>query len=224
MKRVLLVSTFAALSAACASTATDTGVTEPAESAVSTTTTTIEEVAAPTAYDLAMDTVRKLVAAGNEQQAIDRIAQLLGRPELTDSQKARALFSMAELQLGKGNNVFGAIDSLSELISDYPGSELFSKASSLRDIARGEATSLNGLLQQGTLSPTKQFEALFRLGQHQKAADLMLSRNLSPENAYILDMYQIGYLCDDDTLTGPKYALSEPDGTQRIVRFCDFGK
>lgn len=224
MKRVLLVSTFAALSAACASTATDTGVTEPAESAVSTTTTTIEEVAAPTAYDLAMDTVRKLVAAGNEQQAIDRIAQLLGRPELTDSQKARALFSMAELQLGKGNNVFGAIDSLSELISDYPGSELFSKASSLRDIARGEATSLNGLLQQGTLSPTKQFEALFRLGQHQEAADLMLSRNLSPENAYILDMYQIGYLCDDNTLTGPKYALSEPDGTQRIVRFCDFGK
>ena len=52
----------------------------------------------------------------------------------------------------------------------------------------------------------------------------MLANALTPENDYILDMYQIGYLCEDAELTGPSYALVEPDGTDRVVRFCDFGK
>jgi len=225
MKRVLLISAVAIFATACASTSTDTAaVTESSESSVTVETEVAPEALAPTQFDLAMDTVSTLVAAGNEQHAIDRIAQVLGRVELDDSQRAGALFKMAELQLGAGNNVFGAIDSLSELIEDYPDSEYVSKASEMRDTARGEATSLNALLLQGELPPTKQFETMFRLGQHQDAADLMLARNLKPDNAYILDMYQIGYLCDDDTLTGPKYNLSEPDGTERTVLFCDFGK
>ncbi|MEM7459106.1 MAG: hypothetical protein AAF331_06555, partial [Pseudomonadota bacterium] len=61
-------------------------------------------------------------------------------------------------------------------------------------------------------------------GEHQTAADIMFENALSPENDYILDMYQIGYLCDSAELTGPSYGLVEPDGTERTVRFCDFGK
>ena len=73
-------------------------------------------------------------------------------------------------------------------------------------------------------APMQRFEILFRLGRHQEAADLMLAGALEPGNEYILDMYQIGYLCDGDELAGPVFELVEPDGTSRNVQFCELGK
>lgn len=212
--RTLLAVSMLALATACTSTPADT-----APVAVDT-----PPVAEQSAYQLAMTTVDDLVAGGNEQAAILRLQQLLGNPELTDDESAKALFRMAELKNGDGNDVWGAISALDELIETYPDSDLVPLAIEIRDYARGEATSLNFNLEQGTLSPMEEFEARFRLGEHQDAADIMLSRNLSPDNAYILDMYQIGYLCDDPELTGPSYELTEPDGVMRTVRFCEFGK
>lgn len=178
----------------------------------------------PSTFELAMGTVDELVDAGNEQAAILRLEQLIGKQDATDDEKAAALYRMAELKLGEGNQVWGAIAALDELIDTYPEYEMIPAASELRDYARGEATSLNGRLEMGGLSPSEEFHTRFRLGEHQEAADIMLAHALTPENAYILDMYQIGYLCEDAELTGPSYKLIEPDGTDRVVRFCDFGK
>ena len=176
------------------------------------------------AFDLAMDTVDDLLAGGNEQAAILRLEQLIGKQDASDDERAEALFRMAELKLGDGNDVWGAIDALDEFLETYPDHELAGTASEMRDYARGEATSLNFALEEGNLSPMQEFETRFRLGEHQEAADIMLANNLSPDGAYLLDMYQIGYLCDDETLTGPRYDITEPDGTERTLRFCDFGK
>jgi len=184
----------------------------------------VELAVIPSAFGLAMDTVDQLVEAGNEQQAIDRIKQLLGNPELTDDEKAEALMKLGTLRYSDGNDVMGAIEAWDELIDTYPASPFAFEASPLRDTARGEATSLNSAIERGELSPTDEFEAIFRLGDHQAAADLMLDRNLSPDNPYLVDMFQIGYLCDDSNLTGPSYDMVEPDGTARTVRFCEFGK
>lgn len=181
-------------------------------------------VAEPSTFELAMGTVDELVAAGNEQAAILRLQQLIGKQKATDEEKAAALYRMAELRLGDGNQVWGAIDALDELIETYPEFENYDAAIELRDYARGEATSLNGKLEMGGLSPMDEFRTRFRLGEHQEAADLMLTNALTPDNDVILDMFQIGYLCEDAELTGPSYKLIEPDGTDRVVRFCDFGK
>ena len=62
------------------------------------------------------------------------------------------------------------------------------------------------------------------IGKDTRLSGYMFENALTPENEYILDMYQIGYLCDSAELTGPSYDLTEPDGTARTVRFCDFGK
>ncbi|MEM6534714.1 MAG: hypothetical protein AAGA24_04615 [Pseudomonadota bacterium] len=181
-------------------------------------------VANPTAFDLAMDTVDTLLEAGNEQTAIDRLTQLLGSPDLSDEDMANALMARADIRYGYGNDVWGAIADFEEVIERYPGSPQAIEAGPLLDLARGEATTLNGQVEMGNLSPTQEFEYRFRLGEHQEAADLMLARNLTPENEYILDLYQMGYLCDDPTITGPSYDMAEPDGTVRRVRFCEFGK
>lgn len=206
-----------AVSAACAATNVETPP-------VIVETPPVIETVEPSAFDLAMDTVDQLVAAGNEQAAILRLEQLIGMQSASDDEKAQALYRMAELKMGDGNQVWGAIEALDEFIETYPEHAQVSAASELRDYARGEATSLNGKLEMGEMSPMEQFKARFRLGEHQIAADIMFDNALTPENDYILDMYQIGYLCDSAELTGPSYKLIEPDGTDRIVRFCDFGK
>ena len=215
--RFILAATAIALTTACASTSGET-----ASSGVDTATSA--STVQPSAYELAMGTVDDLLAAGNEQTAILRFEQLIGMQTATEDEKASALYRMAELKLGEGNQVWGGIQALDEFIETYPDHEKIPAAIELRDYARGEATSLNFQLEQGGLSPMEQFKARFRLGEHQDAADIMLINALTPANEYLLDMYQIGYLCDDVELTGPQYAVTEPDGTERSVRFCDFGK
>lgn len=216
MRSIIAVSALA-ITAACASNAVDTApVAVDAPPAVETTQ--------PSVFELAMGTVDQLVEAGNEQAAILRLEQLIGNQEASEDEKATALYRMAELKLGEGNQVWGGISALDEFLETYPDHPQAAAATELRDYARGEATSLNGRLEMGGVSPMEEFEFRFRLGEHQDAADIMLQNALTPANEYILDMYQIGYLCDSAELTGPAYKLIEPDGTDRTVRFCDFGK
>lgn len=213
--RTLFAASLLALTAACASTDVDV------PPVVVDTPPIVTE---PSTFDLAMGTVDELVEAGNEQAAILRLQQLIGHQHAEPDEKATALYRMAKLKMGDGNQVWGAIEALDEFLETYPDHARAEEAESLRDYARGEATSLNGALEMGGLSPMEAFEARFRLGEHQEAGDIMLANALTPDNAYILDMYQIGYLCEGAELTGPGYKLVEPDGTDRVVRFCDFGK
>lgn len=215
--RTLLAVTSIAVIAACSSTAV---VTDPAV----VDAPPVELTDVPSAFDLAMGTVDQLVEAGNEPTAIDRLTQLLGVPDLTEEEKAAALFKRAELRFGAGSDVFGAVNDLTELTSTYEDSPLAGDAALMLAEATAEANALKAAIATGDLSPTEEFEARFRLGEHQDAADLMLTRNLTPDAEYIVDFFQIGYLCDDAELTGPSYDMIEPDGTMRTVRFCEFGK
>lgn len=220
MIRIALASASLVLLAACASTAPDV---EPADAP---SPRAVEPAAlADSPFDLAMNTVSQLEAAGNEQVAIDRLTQLLGTPDLTGEQTADVLWTRAQLRYGEGNDVFGAIADLDALL-DIEGLDpmLQAEAIGLRDTARGEATSLNFMLETGDLSRTERFEALFRLGEHQRAVDLMLETGLVPDNAYLIDLYQIGYLCEGDEYTGPVYEATDLDGTPRSLQYCDLGK
>ena len=213
--RTLFAASMLVLASACASTDVDVPPV-----IVDTPPLTTQ----PSTFDLAMNTVEELVQAGNEQAAILRLEQLIGNQDATDDEKAAALYRMAELKMGDGNQVHGAIEALNEFIETYPDHADASAAAQLRDHAQDEANSLNQALDAGGLSPSEAFQARFRLGEHQLAADIMLANALTPDNGHLLDMYQIGYLCEDAELTGPSYRLVEPDGTDRVVRFCDFGK
>lgn len=219
MIRISLATACLALLAACASTTTDT---EPAEAIAPP----VEAAAiADSPFALAMDTVARLSGAGNEQVAIDRLTQLLGDETLTGEQRRLALETRASLRYGEGNDVWGAISDYEALL-DMDGlteTQIASYTEAL-DTARGEATSSNFMLEQGDLSRTERFELMFRLGEHQKAVDYMLENNLTPSNAHLIDLYQMGYLCEGDEYGGPVYAATEPDGTPRALQYCDFGK
>ena len=204
------------LASACASSTTDTppelrtGADAPSE--------------AETRYELAIGTVNSLVEAGNEQIAIDRLTQLLGDPGMSDAQMAETLYKRAELRYGKGSDLEGAINDLEEILNKHPDSAVAADAKGLLETATAEHAALTDMLDSTSVTPMERFEILFRLGRHQEAADLMLAGALEPENEYILDLYQIGYLCDGDELAGPVFELAEPDGTTRNVQFCELGK
>lgn len=173
---------------------------------------------------IALRTVGQLVEAGNEQKAIDRLTQLLGRPDLTDQERGEALYQRALLRRGAGNDVEGALQDFDLLLTQLPDTDAAARIGYSATETRREADALRHELEHGSLTPTEEFEILFRLGRHQEAADLMFVRNLSPEEPYILDMYQIGFLCAEPGLSGPVYETTTPDGVPLEVNFCDFGK
>jgi hypothetical protein len=175
-------------------------------------------------YGLAMNTVDQLVEAGNEQKAIDRLTQLLGQAELSDEERAGALYRRAILRQGNGNDVEGAVLDFDLLMGRLSATRAAGEVGASAEQARLEAQALRDELDQKVLTPTERFEILFRLGRHQDAVDLMFVRNLNPDTVYILDMYQIGFLCAGPGLGGPVYEALAPDGTALRLNFCDFGK
>lgn len=213
MIRYSLLGAGLALLASCATETAPAPVTDPV-----TAPAPMSEV------DRGLETARDLAAAGNEQTAIDRLTQLLGDPELSARETADILYARAQLRHGAGNDLFGAISDLDEMLAIDPSHPDAETAIGLRDMARGEATSLNGRLEQGGLSSSERFEILFRLGQHQDALDVMVAEGLTPDNGTLIDFYQMGYLCEGTEFTGPSYDAVEPDGTQRTLQVCDFGK
>lgn len=216
MRSLLAGASILLLATACASSTTDT----PPELSTGAGAPTEAE----TRYELAMGTVTSLIEAGNEQIAIDRLTQLLGDPGMSDAQMAETLYRRAELRYGNGNDLEGAISDLEEIVNDYPDSPSASDAKGLLETASSEYAALTDMLNSTSVTPMERFEILFRLGRHQEAADVMLAGALEPDNEYILDLYQIGYLCDGDELAGPVFDLVEPDGTVRHVQFCELGK
>ena len=188
----------------------------------------VQEVVAPvelSEFDRANQTADDLVAEGNTQTAINRMSQLLRSNTITDDQRAAALLRRGELRYSEdGYDVRGAIEDFETIGEAYRTSPSAAEAGRIVEIARSEAISLTGLLEQPQTSRTQRFQSLLRLGQHDDALDLMLSSNLTPKNEELIAMFQIGYLCVGEDQTGPVYNAVEASGEALELRFCDFGK
>lgn len=177
-----------------------------------------------TKFERAMDTVAKLQAAANEQAAIDRLTQLLDDPQMSDEQMAQALLTRAQLRYGPGNDTEGAIADMEELLLAYPETGAASEASALLPDAKAKRDELVTALDGDALSPLQRFNTLFELGRHEQAGEIMFANDIQPDNEYVLDMFQFGYLCVAESKSGKTYMVEEPDGTRRNVRFCDTPK
>lgn len=228
MKRIFLAGAAFGILAACA-----TASVEPADDGVIEETMTetgdagsVETILIEKSeFDLAMETVETLVEAKNEQTAIDRLTQLLGRPDLTDEEKQIALLKRGTIRLSdRGFDTWSAIKDFEELTNTYGDEALDGVAMEQLHTARGKATSLSSLIQQAEISRVEKFRAMFQLGDHQEAVDLMLATNLNPGNEYLIAMEQIGWLCEGEGYTGPIYAATSHDGNDMNLQFCDFGK
>ena len=228
MKRIFLAGAALAILGACASPPTDNSGEVMAESTTTEAgeTSSVETIIVEKSdFDLAMQTVDTLVAAGNEQAAIDRLTQLLGRVDLTDEEKQMALLKRGKIRLSeRGYDTWSAIKDFEEIIAEFGDDALDGAAMAQLETARGKADSLNFVIQQPDISRVEKFQAMFQLGDHQEAVDLMLATNLNPGNDYLIAMNQIGWLCEGEGFTGPVYAVSDMDGNTRNLQFCDFGK
>lgn len=214
----LLVAASAVLLAACASA--------PETAKIPGGSDTTAAAAIPdSAFELAMQTVEGLVAAGNTQAALDRLTQLLGSPALTRDEYAEALFRRGEIRFGPGGfDALGAVEDFEEVTDSYGDTSWYTAALPMLDSARGKVTTLEAQLSQPETSRLQKFNFMMELGMHQDAIDLMIANDLLPDNDALIAMYDIGYLCEDDALTGRAYEAVEQDGTPRTLRFCDFGK
>lgn len=182
-------------------------------------------VVVPSQFELGMSTAQELQEAGNVPTAIQRLMQLVGDPELTPAQKSNVLYELGVLSMSPtGYDLPSAVSYFDEVIATYPGTEWARRAEGKLPEARAQVEALNGVLASPTSTHTEQFYALMKLGRHLDAMDMMTQYSIEPDNEVKLAMYQIGYLCDETGLTGQSYAVTDRDGTERKLRFCDFGK
>jgi uncharacterized protein (DUF2267 family) len=201
---------------ACASSTTSSGTTkpDPAESSV---------VVSP--FNLGLQTAEELVAAGNTPTAIQRLMQLVGDTSLSPQQRSEVLHKLGQLSISPtGYDAEGAVDYFNEVLRDFATTAAAKQSAAALPAAEAAVAVHLATLESVDSTRSDGFLALFNLGRHQDAIDVMVANDILPGNEELLAMYQIGYLCDDSNLTGRAYSVSDRDGTVRSLRFCDFGK
>lgn len=214
LRPILLAVASALVLGACASTTDTTTTTSPAETVV-----------VETPFNLAMGTADELVAAGNTPTAIQRLMQLVGDTSLSPQERGDTLYRLGMLSGSPtGYDAEGAVEYFEEVLTDYATTDAAGLAAAALPDATAKVAGLTATLESVDLTQSDEFLALFNLGRHQEAIDVMVANDILPGNEELLAMYQIGYLCEDSNLTGRAYEVSDRDGTLRNLRFCDFGK
>jgi len=137
----------------------------------------------------------------------DQALSIIGNNRITHAEQAAQLFRLAQRQYGKGDDLFAALSTLDRLIDLYPSEAETKAAISLRDIARGEATSLNFILYTDqNLLPESRIDIMLRLGLFQAATDYIYAETVKPDQDALLRLYRLGYLC----------AAAAPSGLSRL--------
>ena len=216
LRPLLFAVTSALVLGACASSTTTSGTPKPEATETSV-------VVSP--FNLGLQTADELVAAGNTPTAIQRLMQLVGDTSLSPQQRSEVLHKLGQLSISPtGYDAEGAVDYFNEVLRDFATTAAAKQSAAALPAAEATVAVHLATLESVDSTRSDKFLALFNLGRHQDAIDLMVANDILPGNEELLAMYQIGYLCDDSNLTGRAYSVSDRDGTVRSLRFCDFGK
>jgi hypothetical protein len=216
MLRPLLFAVASALVLGACASSTSSGPAKPEATETSV-------VVSP--FNLGLQTADQLVAAGNTPTAIQRLMQLVGDTSLSPQQRSEVLRKLGQLSISPtGYDAEGAVDYFNEVLRDFATTAAAKQSAAALPAAEATVAVHLATLESVDSTRTDEFLALFNLGRHQDAIDVMVANDILPGNEELLAMYQIGYLCDDSNLTGRAYSVSDRDGTVRSLRFCDFGK
>lgn len=216
MLRPLLFAVASALVLGACASSTSSGPAKPEATETSV-------VVSP--FNLGLQTADELVAAGNTPTAIQRLMQLVGDTSLSPQQRSEVLHKLGQLSISPtGYDAEGAVDYFNEVLRDFATTAAAKQSAAAQPAAEAAVAVHLATLESVDSTRTDEFLALFNLGRHQDAIDVMVANDILPGNEELLAMYQIGYLCDDSNLTGRAYSVSDRDGTVRSLRFCDFGK
>lgn len=216
MLRPLLFAVASALVLGACASSTSSGPAKPEATETSV-------VVSP--FNLGLQTADELVAAGNTPTAIQRLMQLVGDTSLSPQQRSEVLHKLGQLSISPtGYDAEGAVDYFNEVLRDFATTAAAKQSAAALPAAEAAVAVHLATLESVDSTRTDEFLALFNLGRHQDAIDVMVANDILPGNEELLAMYQIGYLCEDTNLTGRAYSVSDRDSTVRSLRFCDFGK
>jgi hypothetical protein len=214
LRPLLLAAACALVLSACASS-NSPGTSAPAAAA--------SAVVSP--YYLGLQTAGALVDAGNTPTAIQRLMQLAGDTSLTPEQRSEVLYRLGKLSISPtGYDAEGAVEYFNEVLTGFAVTTAAKQSAAALPAAEAAVAIHLATLESLDAARSDKFLALFSLGRHLDAIDLMIANDILPGNEELLAMYQIGYFCEDSNLTGRAYSVTDRDGTVRSLRFCDAGK
>jgi hypothetical protein len=215
LRPLLLAAACALMLSACASS-NSPGTSAPAAAGAS-------GVVSP--YYLGLQTAGALVDAGNTPTAIQRLMQLAGDTSLSPEQRSEVLYRLGKLSISPtGYDAEGAVEYFNEVLTGFAVTTAAKQSAAALPAAEAAVAIHLATLESLDAARSDKFLALFSLGRHLDAIDLMIANDILPGNEELLAMYQIGYFCEDSNLTGRAYSVTDRDGTVRSLRFCDAGK
>ena len=215
LRPLLLAAACALVLSACASS-NSPGTSAPAAAGT---------LAVVSPYYFGLQTADGLVSAGNTPAAIQRLMQLAGDTSLSPEQRSEVLHRLGKLSISPtGYDAEGAVEYFNEVLPGFAGTPAAKQSAAALPAAEAAVAILLATLESLDAARSDKFLALFSLGRHLDAIDLMIANDILPGNEALLAMYQIGYACEDSNLTGRAYSVTDRDGTVRNVRFCDAGK
>lgn len=215
LRPLLLAAACALVLSACASS------NSPGTSAPAAAGTTA--VVSP--YYFGLQTADGLVDAGNTPAAIQRLMQLAGDMSLSPEQRSEVLHRLGRLSISPtGYDAEGAVEYFNEVLTGFAQAPAAKQSAAALPAAEAAVAIHLATLESPDAARSDKFLALFGLGRHLDAIDLMIANDILPGDEELLAMYQIGYACEDSNLTGRAYSVTDRDGTVRNVRFCDAGK
>lgn len=216
LRPLMFAAAFLLTLGACASSQDASGPSAPAMTETSV-------IVSP--FNLALKTADELVAAGNTPTAIQRLMQLAGDTGLSPLERSEVLYNLGKLSGSPtGYDAEGAVEYFEEALKDFSSTPAADRSEAALPGAEAKVAVHLAVLDSVDSVRSDEFLALFNLGRHQEAIDVMVANDLLPGNEELLAMSQIGYLCDDSNLTGRSYSVTDRDGSVRNLRFCDFGK
>lgn len=156
----------------------------------------------------------------NPYEADAAITALLSREDLTEDQRARALYRRGSLRRMEGNDRPGAVEDFEAMLDMGPSHALAGNARTELSYTRKDLKRLQAN-ERRLLNHAEWFDTVWALGKRDEAASRYRKARLSPTAAQVIVLEQTGFICGSDGGGPDVYQLGDMRSDLKDKKWCD---
>lgn len=160
------------------------------------------------------------LGTANPYEADAAMTALLARTDLSDDQRARALYRRGSLRRMEGNDRPGAVEDFEAMLEIAPSHALAGNARTELSFARTDLQNLQAN-ELRLLTHAEWFDTVWALGKRQEAADRYRNARLSPTVEQVKSLEQAGFICSSDGEGPLVYQLGDMRDDLKGKTWCD---
>tara|TARA_R110000787_G_scaffold8359_4_gene27917 strand:+ start:19966 stop:20574 length:609 start_codon:yes stop_codon:yes gene_type:complete len=157
------------------------------------------------AFETAMVEAR---SNSNPYAADDTLSGLLENTNLSEDQRARALYARGSLRRQAGDDRRGAVEDFDAMLKLAPEHALAPNAREELAFAQTDVETIEVGLSR-PLNLSQWFNSMWVLGEHAEAAERYRTSGLSPNEAELAKLVAAGFVCEDRNGAAPVHTMGD---------------